>query len=118
MVLWCYLIWYLVTVCFRFDANSALWLNSAGISGFIGIAFMLSVRDPTQGKLEPWQVFRLFAMPFCVSSFAALIKGQDYVLVVPMYLNELSWSAGLCAVFVLFVLCLKRLHKNRPLADS
>lgn len=31
--------------------------------------------------LDRWQIFRLFLMPFCVSSFAALVKGRGFILV-------------------------------------
>ena len=109
MVLWCYLIWYLVTVYFRFDAKPALWLNSVGISAVIGIALVLSVRDPSQGRLEPWQMFRLFAMPFCVSSFAALIKGQGYFLVFPAQAFELACALAACGFFVATAMVLRKL---------
>lgn len=42
-VLWCYLLWYLVTVFFHFDPSPRLWLSSLGISLVIGIALQLSV---------------------------------------------------------------------------
>lgn len=121
IALWCYLIWYLVTVVNHFDPTPAIWLNSLGISAIIGVALLLSVshdavdkpRDPiTDGPMarrNRWQTFRLFMMPFCVSSFAALIKGQGYVLVFPARSVELLCSAGLCAAFVALVLLLRRL---------
>ncbi len=28
---WCYLLWYIVTVCFHFDATPSIWINSLGI---------------------------------------------------------------------------------------
>ena len=43
LVLWCYLIWYLVTLVFYFDPSPAIWINSIGISVIIGIALLLSV---------------------------------------------------------------------------
>lgn len=49
-------------------------------------------------------------MPFCVSSFAALIKGQGYLLVFPSRLVELYWSVGLCAALVGLVLLLRSVH--------
>ncbi|NJK29790.1 MAG: hypothetical protein HC940_06395 [Acaryochloris sp. SU_5_25] len=82
-MLWCYLIWYLNSTAFYFDANPAIWLNSAGLSLVIGIALMLSVNKPTNSKIDPWQTFRLFLMPFCVSSFSSLIKGHGYFLILP-----------------------------------
>ncbi|MDO8271765.1 MAG: hypothetical protein Q7U82_07560, partial [Gammaproteobacteria bacterium] len=43
MVLWCYLIWYLVTVYFYFDPAISVWLNSMGLSVIIGVGLNLSV---------------------------------------------------------------------------
>jgi len=118
IALWCYLIWYLVTVVTHFDPSPALWLNSLGISAIIGVALMLSVNPASSGGQQGtsgaastrnrWQTFRLFLMPFCVSSFAALIKGQGYVLVFPARSVELFWSVGLCAAFVVLVLLLRK----------
>lgn len=108
-VLWCYLIWYLVTVAYHFDPFPAIWLNSLGISIVIGVALLLSVGTGSKGKTDRWQTFRLFLMPFGVSSFSSLIKGRGYILIVPPQLGEQLMSVGLCAVFVLGVLALKRL---------
>jgi hypothetical protein len=38
-------------------------------------------------------------MPFCVSSFAALVKGQGFVLVFSRRWQDLAWGFGLCAAF-------------------
>jgi hypothetical protein len=53
-------------------------------------------------------VLRLFLMPFCVSSFSQLIKGQGFVLVFPPDLHEIAISLAACAVFVFAVLMVKR----------
>ncbi len=101
IVLWCYLIWYLSTVYFYFDPSLRIWLNAIGISVVIGIALILSVSRPAGTKVDFWQTFRLFMMPFAVSSFSSLIKGQDFILIFPPRWNELLISAGLCLAFVL-----------------
>ncbi len=111
-VLWCYLIWYLVTVVFYFDPSPSLWLNSIGISAIIGIALLLSVAGGGAGKRDPWQTLRLFMMPFCVSSFSALIKGKGYILIVPPEPVVAGISVGACAVFLLIVFMLKQLQKR------
>jgi len=101
MVLWCYLLWYVVTVAFHFDPSPQIWLNSVGISAVIGIALMLSVaRGPAPDR---WQTFRLFAMPFCVSSFSSLIKGQGFVLIIPPRAVELAAAVLACACFIALV---------------
>jgi hypothetical protein len=61
---------------------------------------------------DRWQTFRLFAMPFCVSSFSALIKGKDFVLIVPPSTNELVTSLGLCACFVALVIGLRKMSRK------
>ena len=113
IVLWCYLIWYLVTTVFYFDPSPRLWLNSLGISVIIGIALLLSVSNGKSIKENKWQTLRLFLMPFCVSCFSSLIKGQGYILIFPPNLLVLSVSVGLCIVFVALVTLLK-IHNERP----
>lgn len=109
MVLWCYLIWYLYTLARYFDPSPRLWLSSLGISGIIGTALYLSTALAGQVKLSlgRWQVFRLFLMPFCVSSFAALIKGRGFVLVFHPELADNALALGACATFVSGVKLLK-----------
>jgi hypothetical protein len=109
IVLWSYLVWYAVTVVAHFDARPGLWLTSLGISAIIGVALLISTTSSSNGttELDRWQVFRLFVMPFCVSSFAALVKDEGYVLVFPPspWLNAIGF--GLIAVFVATVLRLR-----------
>lgn len=81
VVLWCYLIWYLSTVAEYFDPAPSIWLNSLGISLVIGVALLLSVGGRSPVFADSWQTFRLFFMPFAVSSFSALIKGRGFFLV-------------------------------------
>lgn len=109
IVLWCYLIWYLYTLARYFDPSPRLWLSSLGISGIIGFALYLSTALSGKVKLslERWQVFRLFLMPFCVSSFAALIKGRGFVLVFHPELIDNALALAACAIFVSGVKLLK-----------
>ena len=116
IVLWCYLIWYALNVWNHFDSNPRLWLTSLGLSGIIGFALLLSTA-PSNAKstrLDPWVVFRLFLMPFCVSSFAALVKGAGYILVFPPTWRENLAGLACIAIFLLLVIVLKR----TPLAAS
>jgi len=108
ITLWCYLIWYLSTVARYFDPSPFIWLNSLGISVVVGIALLLSVGSAAPKAAASWQTFRLFFMPFAVSSFSALIKGHGFLLVFPPSLTEASIQLGACAVFVLAVLAIKR----------
>ena len=115
-ILWCYLIWYLITVYYRFDPSPALWVNSMGISLVIGTGLVLSVAAPAGQKPDRWQIFRLFLMPFCVLSFAALIKGHGYIFVFPTAAVEFLASVSACAVFVLCVFVLRKTVGKSPTA--
>jgi hypothetical protein len=112
LVLWCYFIWYVVTVVAHFDPSPGLWLTSLGISAIIGLALHLSIQNEASVLTNRWQTFRLFLMPFCVSSFSALIKGQGYILVLPARSLELGLSVSSCAIFVLLVLGLKATQRG------
>lgn len=110
LILWCYFIWYLVVLARYFDPNARLWLTSLGLSAIIGFALYVSTaRTGTNNvKLERWQVIRLFLMPFCVSSFSALVKGKGFVLIFSPDPAEIAAAAGLCALLCGTVYLLKR----------
>lgn len=117
-ILWCYLIWYLITAFNYFDPTPAIWLNSVGISAVIGFALILSVGGAPLKSVDRWQTFRLFLMPFCVSSFSSLIKGQGFMLIVPPRPGQQLASVGACTVFVLFVATLKRVAGSVPKSEN
>jgi hypothetical protein len=100
LILWCYFIWYLVVLVRYFDPSLRLWLTSLGLSVIIGFALFISTTTSgiRQVKLDRWQVFRLFLMPFCVSSFSALVKGKGFVLVFSPRLDEVLTAVALCAL--------------------
>jgi hypothetical protein len=91
----------LVSHCGRpyFDPSPSLWLTSIGIRdhglrcGFRG--------EPACGRIKigRWQLFRLYMAPFAVSSFAALIKGKGFLLVIFPTLKENAIALGGCALF-------------------
>jgi len=116
IVLWCYAIWYAVNVANHFDARPRLWLTSLGIAIIIGTALVISTRSSSRGttQLDRWQVFRLYLMPFCVSSFAALVKEAGFLLVFPPTLKENLTGFGLIAVFAALVLMLKKTGRRAP----
>lgn len=110
-ILWCYFIWWLVSIIHHFDPTPRIWLTSLGLSGIIGAALILSTR-PSSGtatKIDPWVLFRLFLMPFCVSSFAALVKDAGYILVFSPSLKENAIGISLITAFLLIVLIIKKL---------
>ena len=114
LVLWNYLIWYLVTVYYHFDPSPAIWVNALGISLVIGVALLLSVNQGQSPLANPWQTFRLFWMPFAVSSFSSLIKGQGFILIFSPSTTELAASLAACLLFSLGVYALK--WRSRALA--
>ncbi len=81
-----------------------------GISAVIGLALLLSVGGLSAATQNKWQTFRLFAMPFCVSSFSSLIKDKHFILIFPPSVVETFTAAGLCLTFVCVVMLLRRLH--------
>jgi hypothetical protein len=115
IVLWCYLIWYAVIVVFYFDPRISLWVNSAGLSVVIGTALILSVL-PAGGlrAMEKWAVARLFMMPFCVSSYAALIKDQGFFVIFPPRAAENVVALSACALFAGGVSCCKLWRGKNP----
>jgi hypothetical protein len=104
IILWCYFIWWGVSVMVHFDPTPRLWLTSAGLSGIIGIALLISTQSGGHWVWpDRWVVFRLFLMPFCVSSFSAVVKDAGYVLVFPPSLRDNAVGMGLIALFLLVV---------------
>lgn len=113
MILWCYFIWWMLSVVNHFDSSPRIWLTSLGLSGIIGAALLISTQSQAAGQWvwpDRWVVFRLFLMPFCVSSFAALVKSAGYVLVFPPSLQENATGVGLIALFLLTVWTVKKTH--------
>ena len=100
-VLWCYLIWWIYAVARYFDPSPRLWLSSLGISAIIGTGLYLSTVYGSRAatRLEPWQIVRLYLMPLCVSSFAALIKDRGFVLVFHPTLRANLEALAACGAF-------------------
>jgi hypothetical protein len=119
MVLWCYLIWYLNVLIRYFDPNPRLWLTSLGIGAVVGFALILSTSGSASRKRDGWQTFRLFLMPFCVSSFSAMVKGQGFVVIfapdIEVNMVPLTVIAAFC-IFVTFlnVFVAPRKHESAP----
>lgn len=113
-ILWCYLIWYLAIVYFYFDPSPKIWINAIGISAVIGTALLLSVSSgkSSHGKQDHWQTFRLYLMPFCVSSFSALIKDQGFIVILSPKIEE-TLIAILCCVLFLLVVSAIKLIRNK-----
>ena len=109
-VLWCYFIWWTVVLVRYFDPNPGLWLTSLGLSVIIGAALVINATVSGRGRLrlQPWPTFRFFLIPFCVSSFAALAKGQGFILIFSPRWKETAMAAGPCAALGVIVTFAKR----------
>ena len=110
-VLWCYLMWYLTMAWMHFDPSPRLWLTSLGIAVVIGMGLVFSVRGANAPRPDFWTLARLFLMPFCVSSFAALIKDRGFVVIFSPTLSENLVALGACALFLLLSGSLGLLHR-------
>jgi hypothetical protein len=99
LILWCYLAWYLVVVVRYWDPSPRVWGTSLGLSFIIGVALLINATrsGATVMRIAFWPAARLFMMPFCVSSFAALVKGRGFVLVFSPDWREIAVAVGLCA---------------------
>ena len=105
LILWCYLAWYVAIVAMYFDAAPTLWISSVGLSVVIGIALNLATHQSSQQR-DGWVTFRLFLIPFCVSSYSALIKGKGFILVFPPDLHASFVAlAGCGSVLVVHLVC-------------
>ena len=116
LILWCYLIWYCVVLVRYFDPSPRLWLTSLGLSLIIGLALYLSTTatDAVQVRLDFWKTFRLFLMPFCVSSFAALVKGKGFILIFSPHPGEILMAAAGCLILCSLVFVVKLFNRPSP----
>ena len=116
-VLWCYLIWWFGVAIPYFEPSFSLWSTSAGMSAIIGTGLYLSTAyaGPVRTQLPRWTIVRLYAMPFCVSSFAALIKGRGFFLVFHPNWHGNAWPLGAALLLGLIVLMARR-TPARPMA--
>lgn len=106
VILWCYLIWYSVVLVRYFDPSLRIWLTSVGLSAIVGTALYIS-STAHGNRLTRWQIARLFMMPFFVSSFSALVKGKNFLLIFSPNPREILLALGLCALFCAAVFGLK-----------
>jgi hypothetical protein len=102
MILWCYFIWYLVVLVRYFDPNHRIWVTALGLAGIVGVALYVNsaMSGRTRVRLGFWPVLRMFMMPFCVSSYSALVKGQGFWLgIFSRNPWEVGVAVGMCVMF-------------------
>jgi hypothetical protein len=112
VVLWCYLIWYVVIVYFYFDPSPKTWINALGISAVIGTGLVLSISSNKSDRVDYWQTFRLYLMPFCVSSFSALIKDRGFIVFVSPKITETLVAISCCVIFLAIAFAIKLINQK------
>lgn len=117
IALWCYLIWYLNVLTLYFEPNPRLWFTALGIALIVGTANNLNALTVARANVryDPWPAFRFFLAPFCVASFAAMVKDHSFVLVFPPTAGENLRGLGACLLFLILVwLARRRKTPNEP----
>jgi len=109
IILWSYLIWYLVMSSFYFDPSLYLWATASGVGGIVGVALMLSTGDMTWHRIRTrfWESFRLFFIPFCVSSFSELVNGHGFIFFFSPVLVQDLVGLGAIGLFTVLILRIK-----------
>lgn len=104
-VLWCYLVWYVVFVVLYFDSSWSIWVSALGVSALVGVAFLVGIEASPRRwrRLDRWMAARLFLIPFCVSSFSALVKWHGFIVVFSPTPTENLLALGACGL--LFAMC-------------
>ena len=117
-ILWCYLIWYIYFSCKYFESDPDLWLRTLGIALLVGLVLNLNAFYSLKGIINAknkWQIFRFFAIPFCVSSFPVLVKDKGFLLFFSPRLEENLIAFSLCILLLSFSYMGKRITHGRSL---
>lgn len=115
LVLWCALVWYLVIGGRYLEPDGRLWATAVGIAVLVGTILTINAASGATGprSLERWTVFRFYLIPFCVSSFSALVKGRDFLLVFPLNAVDNLLAGGACLVCCLLAWWARRWRRPR-----
>jgi hypothetical protein len=110
-LLWCYFLWWGMVLVRYFDPNPRIWLTSLGLSIIVGVALLINTTasGTARVRLQAWPTFRLFLTPFCVSSFAALVKDRGFFLIFSPRWEEMAAAGGACALLGAFAVLARRL---------
>lgn len=113
LLLWSAFIWYVVIMARHATASSAVWLNSAGIAAVISVILAANAIPPGRKwrDLGFWPLARFFLIPFCVSSFSAVMHKAGLVLIFPRDLTDNLVAGRTVALFLL--LCAAARHWGR-----
>ena len=102
-LLWSAFLWYVAMMARHATATPTVWLNSAGIAVVISV-ILAATAIPPGGKwrdLGFWPLARFFLIPFCVSSFSAVMTKAGLVLIFPRNLADNLVATGAVVSFLL-----------------
>ncbi len=87
-------------------ASLAVWLNAAGIAAAIGVILAANAIPPGQQwrDLGFWPLARFFLIPFCVSSYSAVMNRIGLVLIFPIAVEDNLTGAAAIVGFLLICL--------------
>jgi len=113
--LWCCFIWWAFTVRRHFVPSPQLWFTALALAAVVGTALHLSatLAGKPAARLEKHQIVRLYLVPFCVSSFSALVKDRGFFLFFHPTPDANAEATGLCMVFVAFALFARLTTRGR-----
>ncbi|MDT8437436.1 MAG: hypothetical protein RQ729_00330 [Wenzhouxiangellaceae bacterium] len=118
--LWLFLVWYLAMVAQNFHPEPRLWLNALGMAAIVGTALMLSTAGAAPSARSSaatfWRVLRLYAIPFCVSSFSALVRDRGFVAIFAPDWRENLIALLACAAFAFWLWLCRRIGQAGPTA--
>ena len=94
-----YFIWYVYIVVIHFDSTFEIWSNALVIALVVGVA--LNANAGHSDHRDNWaKTARFFVIPFCVSSYAALIKDAGFFFIFPTDVMEVITGLAICSVAV------------------
>jgi hypothetical protein len=105
MILWSYVIWWLAMVSYYFRSEVRLWITSLGIGLVVGLALMLCTGPVSRLRFRDrfWESMRLFICPFMVSSFSAVVAGNNFALIFSSQWMENVITLCAIALFLMLV---------------
>jgi hypothetical protein len=120
-ILFCYLLWYIYFIVRYFDPQIELWLRSLGIAILVGFVLNINSFCTMKGILNAhnkWQVFRFFAIPFCVSSFPVLIKDKGFFVFFSPIMTENVTVSSLCLMFLAICWISRRIVPQNEVCEA
>ncbi len=115
-ILWALFIWWAHTLVWHFDPDPRIWLTAVGLGAIAGTVLFVGAHTASTEtlKLGAWRAIRFYLVPFCVASFAAVVKGHDFIIIFP----PSPWENVSGSAFVTAFLIATWLLGRRAAADE